>query len=171
MGFATITRVGTPGRTRGQKFGSLVLIALARLLVIAVVPSDTLERASTFDPSVNTHGQESLQNRVAQIGSALRLVVTHPFLGIGIGNFESVSLVEHGVGGGVHNAYLRALVEGGIPALVLYLALFYVTYRTLRQLERDGPPDLLWMVKGIRIGFVLFLIASLTGDIWLEESL
>ena len=75
------------------------------------------------------------------------------------------------MGGGVHNAYLRALVEGGIPALALYLALFYVTYRALRQLERDGPPDLLWMVKGIRVGFVLFLIASLTGDIWLEESL
>ncbi|MGH7803187.1 MAG: O-antigen ligase family protein [Candidatus Binatia bacterium] len=171
VAFATITLVGTPGRTRGQKVGTLVLIALAALLVISVVPSDTLERASTFDPSVRTHGQESLQNRVAQIGSALRLVVTHPFLGIGIGNFESVSLVKHRVGGGVHNAYLRAFVEGGILAFALYLALFYVTYRTLRQLERDGPHDLLSMVKGIRVGFVLFLIASLTGDIWLEESL
>jgi O-antigen ligase len=171
IAFAGITIVGGQGRTRGQKVSSLVLIVLAGLLVISVVPSDTLERASTFDPNVQTHGQESLQNRISQLGSAFRLVVTHPFLGIGIGNFESVSLVKHRVGGGVHNAYLRAMVEGGILAFTLYLALFYVTYRTLRRLERDGPPDLLWMVKGIRVGFVLFLIASLTGDIWLEESL
>ncbi|MGH7858362.1 MAG: hypothetical protein ACREQY_13645, partial [Candidatus Binatia bacterium] len=51
------------------------------------------------------------------------------------------------------------------------LALFTTTYRTLRRLESRGPPDLLWLTKGVRVGFVLFLLSSLTADIWLNELL
>jgi hypothetical protein len=59
-------------------------------------------------------------------------------------------------------------MSGGIIALGLYLLLLYITYRMLRQLERHGPRELLWLSKGLRVGFILFLFASVFANFWLN---
>ena len=46
--------------------------------------------------------------------------------------------------------------------LALYLLLFYVTYRMLRQLEKSGPRELLWLSKATKANLLLFLIFPLS---------
>jgi len=60
-------------------------------------------------------------------------------------------------------------MSGGIIALGLYLLLFYITYRMLRQLERYGPQELLWLSKGLRVGLILFLVFSAFANFWLNN--
>jgi O-antigen ligase len=89
-----------------------------------------------------------------------------PILGIGPGNFRWMHQAFYGSDLVTHNSYVWALVSGGIGALALYLVLSYMTYRTLRQLERSGPRELLWVNKGLRINLILFMIASAFADLW-----
>jgi hypothetical protein len=68
-----------------------------------------------------------------------------------------------------HNSYVWALVSGGVGALGLYLLLFYLTYQMLKELEKSGPRELLWLTKGLRVGLVPFLVASAFADLWHSE--
>jgi hypothetical protein len=100
------------------------------------------------------------------------MAIDHPFLGVGIGNFQwTKAFYGLARGAPTHNAYLWALTAGGIGVPVLYLLLFFVTYRMLRQLERSGPPELLWLSKGLKVNLFLFLVFSAFADFWLSDFL
>jgi O-antigen ligase len=99
------------------------------------------------------------------------MIADHPILGVGIGNMKWVGRAYYGEGGDPHNSYLEAFASGGIGVLALYLLLFYVTHRNLRQLERTGPRELLWLSKAIKINLVLFLIFSAFADFWFSDFL
>ena len=70
-----------------------------------------------------------------------------------------------------HNAYLWALTSGGIGILTLYLFLFFQTYLLIKKLERSGPPELLWLSKGLKVNLFLFLLFSAFTDFWLSDFL
>jgi hypothetical protein len=61
------------------------------------------------------------------------------------------------------------MAEGGVGVLVLYLMLFYATYRMLKRLETAGPPDMLWLAKAFRFNLILLMVYSLTDDAWLHD--
>ncbi len=94
-----------------------------------------------------------------------------PLIGIGPGNYDWMSRSISGPGDTAHNSYSLALTEGGVVVFGLYLALFAAMFRSLRRIEREGPEDLRWLGKALRAGLVLFLIASATGDMWLEDPI
>lgn len=155
------------GGSLGRQIRALVLLGLAAILILAVVPSSPLQRAMSYETGVYGPGQESLTNRIATVYEAFGVFLQNPIFGIGFGNFETIaSPMIYGMGRGVHNSYLRALSEGGITVFALYMMIFVVTFRMLRKLEAHGPAELLWMVKGLRAGMVLFLMFSATADIW-----
>jgi O-antigen ligase len=99
------------------------------------------------------------------------MIADHPILGVGIGNMAWVGRAYYGEGGDPHNSYLEAFAGGGMGVLALYLLLFYVTYRTLWKLERTGPRELLWLIKGMKVNLVLFLIFSAFADFWFSDFL
>ncbi len=55
--------------------------------------------------------------------------------------------------------------------LALYLLLFYVTYRMLRQLERSGPRELLWLSKATKVIFCCFSFFPIFARFWLSDFL
>ncbi|MGH7965721.1 MAG: O-antigen ligase family protein, partial [Candidatus Binatia bacterium] len=154
-----------------KRLGTVFLVACVALLSIAVVPERYLDRVTAFDPDVHTtsSAQDSSHNRIHAILVGLRAVASSPLLGIGIGNnWILKSFFEAGLKAAPHNSYLWALLSGGIGALVLYLAMFLITYRMLRRLEQWGPRELLWVSKGLKVNLILFLIFSLFADFWLN---
>jgi hypothetical protein len=144
---------------------------LVVFLGLAFVPSAFLDRVTTFDPEVDAPGQDSLQNRVHAVHSALSMVASDPLFGAGVGNFTWVARVFYHSPGATHNSYLWATTSGGLGVLGLYLLLFYVTFRMLRQLEREGPRELLWLSKALRVNLITFLIFSAFADFWLSDFL
>jgi hypothetical protein len=77
-----------------------------------------------------------------------------------------------GVAAAAHNAYLLALAEGGMILLLVYLLLFWRTYKDLgKALKRAAlAPDvrLRWLVLATRTNLVLLLVFSLFAEAWKE---
>ena len=156
-----------------KRIRTFLVLGLAGLFVAAVVPSHDVTRATTFDPSVETAGQASLRNRIATDFAALQIGLSHPLLGVGLGNFRWVKLVTPGLGmsSNTHNAYTWAFTSGGVGVLILYLLLHSLTYRMIRHLESAGPPEFLWLSKGLKVNLFLFLLFSAFTDFWLSDFL
>lgn len=159
------------GWSAAKRMYCIVFVGLVAFLALAVVPATFIERVTTFDPNVQAVGQESLQNRRRVVLNALKMVASDPIFGAGIGNFPWVAPSFFGSRGHTHNSYLWALTSGGIGVFGLYLLLFYVTHRMLKQLESSGHQELLWLSKGLRVNLVLFIIFSGFADVWLSDFL
>jgi O-antigen ligase len=154
-----------------RRVQGLVMIACVAALLVAMVPQSLLQREVSYGAQGNAPGSKSLRNRIWQLQSARELFLAHPLIGIGTGNYDWMSRSTFGPGDTPHNSYLLALTEGGVVVFALYLALFATLFRSLRRIEREGREDLRWLGKALRAGLVLFLIASATGDIWLEDPI
>jgi O-antigen ligase len=169
--FAALIIKEQEGWSAAKKVRSLLLLGVVSLLFVSIVPAATLMRATSFEATQSAAGGESLTNRINTVKAALEMIASNPILGIGIGNFRWMHQIAYGSDLHPHNSYIGALLNGGIGCLALYLLLFYVTYQMLKRLEKSGPPELWWVSKGLRINLILFLIASLTDDIWLHDFL
>lgn len=168
---ATLILKEQKGWSAARRVGSLFFLASVGLLVLLAVPVAQLTRVTSYDPAVAAPGQVSLRERINHLYAAAELIASDPIFGAGVGNFIWINQAFYGHDKDTHNSYVWALSAGGIGALALYLFLFYITYRMLKQLERTGPPELLWLIKGLRVNLILFLIFSAFADFWLSDFL
>jgi O-antigen ligase len=159
------------GWSATKRIRSLLLLGSISLLFLAIIPASSLLRATTFEASHSSAGGESLSNRINTITAAFEMIASNPILGVGLGNFRWMHQIAYGRDLHPHNSYIGALLNGGVGCLALYLLLFYVTYQMLKRLERSGPRELLWVSTGLRISLIIFLIASISDDIWLNDFL
>jgi O-antigen ligase len=162
---------GQQGWPAARRVRSFVLLGSLSFLLWAAVPTAQFLRATNFYPTLVVTGQSSLQSRINRVRVLLEIAASNPIFGIGIGNFYWMHQAGVGVRPNPHNSYLWALSSGGIGVLVLYLLLFYITYRMLKQLERAGPRELLWLSKGLRVNLILFLVFTAFADFWLNYFL
>jgi len=159
------------GWSVAKKIRSLIFVGSVSFLFFSIIPAVGLLRATSFEATHSTGAGESLTNRINTVAAAFEMILSNPILGVGIGNFRWLHQIAYGSNLHPHNSYLGALLSGGIPCLALYSILFYLTYQMLNDLEKLGPRDLLWMSKALRINLILFLIASISDDIWLDDFL
>ncbi len=151
-------------------------LAIAICLVVVAfqfVPRKNLERITAFSMSSSQkEASESISERSDSLKAAFKVLVDSKFMGVGPGNFRWIRQMDYDHKRvATHNAYVWALVTGGIPALLCFLGLFLSTWRDLRWLEAQQlssslPPK--WMVKSIRTTLLLFLMFSLFTEAWLE---
>lgn len=154
-----------------KRVRSVLLVGLFALFLAAIAPSFLVERVLSYSTTTADAADKSLRNRIRRVEALVSMVASDPIFGIGIGNFSWMNMARNGFLGTPHNSYLWAITEGGIGVFGLYLALFYVTYRMLRQLERAGPRELLWLSKGLRVNLIMFLIFTAFANFWLSNIL
>ncbi len=175
-------------RIRNIMFIILLLFAVATPIVIL----------STGDPSVTL---ENLKERVSNFATmkarfllaymCLRLWITKPFFGVGIGNYSvlyprlweqlnaqpehfgltEAYFVEKTIA--PHNIYLYLLSEVGIVGLGAFLWIVGRTYRTtiplLRRLRREDPYHY-YRILAILLGVTTALVNGLAYDLlWLSR--
>lgn len=164
-------------RQKGRQ-GMVILIVtlLAIGLAPLVVPQPVLDRLATLLPSEGARGDpaESTHRRWLVLWEGLKFFSQSPFLGVGIGNFRWLAITDpsYGVEGSTHNAYLLALVEGGVILLALQLFLFWQTYRDLGKIGKRAVATpqlgLHWLVTATRTNIVLLAVFSLFAEAWKE---
>jgi len=138
----------------------LVLATIVAVVALFVLTGGVVaQRFSAMTGKVNDESQlsayESYRQRSLLIDLSLSALKDHPLFGLGTGDFEVYSGLWHEV----HLAYLQVAVEGGIPALFLYVAIFWCGYRNLRRLSRrtlDAETQLFtWALHGTLVGFLI----------------
>ena len=107
------------------------------------------------------------------------MVKAHPWVGIGLGNFKPLMTryadPEDKIDTIAHNTYIEVAAELGLPALIVFLAIFVAAYEALGQVRRRAPgPNLLHQAAfGMQAGLVgyavsmFFLSAEYQKLLWL----
>ena len=124
---------------RGKRPGLLAGTALAVVLLMAVAGGKLYDRfeALSGDSTTEKSAYGSYEDRKYLMLRALDGIANYPILGIGVNNFMTYSLNWHEV----HMTYLQICVEGGIPALILFLLFFGRGFRNLRILRKTKNLD------------------------------
>ena len=150
------------------------MIGIIGMIAVNFIPEQNLHRLTAMkaDPKSKDAGR-SMSERVQTLETGIKMFSDHNVLiGIGPGNFRWMRLLYYDHKKlATHNSYLWALLSGGIIALVLYLALFWNTWKDLRWMEKQpihglSPPR--WTVRTLRTMLLLFLLFSAFTEAWLQ---
>lgn len=162
-GFLALVAAGaTLAFKLGRRNRSLV-VALILVSVIAVAllaPGGYGERlTSIIDPSRDPVG--SAAARRALLYRSIWVSVRRPILGVGIGNFQAVS-IHNQVS---HNSYTQVSAELGMAALAIYVMFLLTSYRRLRQIEHETSKvkrssELYYLSVGLQASLVGYMVGS-----------
>jgi O-antigen ligase len=145
QGAITLTVVGLFCLWRFAIRGRRPLIVLAAVVVVVLLfvfaGKPLRQRFTAFTgENITTAGEQSAYGSYEQrrmlAAESLSLMKRYPIFGLGAGNFKNFA----GSWQDVHVAYLQIGVEGGIPALILFLMFFWRGFVNLRRVRRR--PDL-----------------------------
>ena len=150
--------------------GTLALAGV--ILVIPWVGESVWERYMTL---LQYDNQETWSGRWDIWRGALQVIVSHPFLGVGTGNFPYAAvdysqyvmrLSAQGEQGGVaHNILLSVASELGVIGLALFSTILFFAFKTLLPISRRSA-----LGTGVFLGLVAYLIAGMTLT-WEDEKL
>jgi O-antigen ligase len=149
--FLLFLRTSIAGKT-AMAFVAIVFLAsvmtvfpnsLKQRYLSIILGSDAKELAQT-----NTEAREldeavsSSAARRQLLINAVKVSISHPVFGVGIGQFGTyMSGVErlegrHSGWQGTHNTYLQISSEAGLPALILFLMMMWLSFKGLRGLYK-----------------------------------
>lgn len=129
---------------RGRRFyliAAAVVLCLAAVGVVVGTPHYLARVESIFGGNVQgSLDNGSLEARKELLELSIDEAVHHPIFGIGAGNFGAATKTWKVT----HNTYTEFAAEGGFPALLLFIAILYLSFRNLKRVRampvyRDNP--------------------------------
>jgi len=152
---------------KGKRFYLVLVTAFVGIVILAVSGGTLKDRILATAGQGNTFEDKeaygSFEARKYLMVRALEGIEQYPVLGVGINNFITYSGIWHEV----HMSYLQIAVEGGIPAITLYLLFFsrgFANLRKLRKMKLQGEPALfVGALHSSLIGFVVGALFSPEG--------
>ncbi len=152
------------GVTRGKtKINKTILVAAAALLLLFFTPSSYWDRISTTFDTENNYNYTADGGRIALWGTGLELMMKYPY-GLGVGTFE---IAQGQLMGGryqaAHNSLILIGVELGVLALIVYLSLFMLSRRILKNISRSESRNLSNMrvyAYGVHAAILGFFVTS-----------
>jgi putative inorganic carbon (HCO3(-)) transporter len=140
-----------------------IVLLLVLALPVMMGVEGFMDRMSTIVDTELTDA--SSRERWETQKRAIELMITHPLLGVGIGQ-SVLALAETGMGGiDVHNVYLEVGVDLGVPGLIVYLFFLYYSLRSVREAKRTlrarGNHQLHHLAQGLEISLIGFLVAAM----------
>ena len=158
----------------------LVSGAILALAAPILVPQDVLNRyfatAVTDDTESATKNdlridmaRGSTEERTELLKIGLRIARDHPLFGVGLGAypFANKQYAPEKGARDTHNTYVNLAAEAGIPALLLFLGLLFLTFRpchlAILALRKSQPRHSM-AIAGMLSALVAFLVAGLFGS-------
>jgi O-antigen ligase len=122
---------------------NLLLVTVLVLPLSLILPISPLHRF--IDQKDADLG--STQAHLDAWNAGFEMIEAHPLLGVGLGNFKPMMprYVPAGTNTDTlaHNMFIEVAAELGLPALFIFVAIYYSCFRTLGKLSRDlALPDL-----------------------------
>jgi O-antigen ligase len=147
-----------------QPLRRFVILSAATLTLTLILPVSPIHRL--LAPSVTD--EHSADSRITVWTAGTRMVVAHPFAGIGLGNFKD-ALTSYLERGGplpdgrashiAHNTYLEIAAELGLPGLFLFVAMLAAALASLETVQRNATQTGQTLVRGTALGLQGGLLA------------
>ena len=139
---------------------AIALVILSLTLLAVWAPGGAIKEVAQFYNPDEVYGLD----RIYFYMTGFQLFVTHPFLGVGAGNYQFFDRVyaEISAGGISHNEFITVAAETGIPGLIILIWFLVALLRIPRKLNlRAGDTDnpLYW----IKVAGCVFLL------VWIAE--
>jgi O-antigen ligase len=144
---------------------NLILISALVLPLSLALPVSPLHRF--LNPSMD---QGSTHFHLEAWNAGLHMIEAHPIEGVGLGNFKPLMPLYMSVTPGTrvdadtlaHNMFVEVAAELGLPALLIFLGIFWFTYRTLGKLRRSSltHPLIRDTAAALQAGLVGFAVAG-----------
>jgi O-antigen ligase len=186
--FLTLSRAGLVALAAALA-AAVVVSGRQRLLVGALVLALSLSTVGYFSFAASQQARERVTTLAGGTGRtdiwtvAWRMIEDHPVRGIGIGNFQTVSIHYLLRPGAIlrdefivdrpqvtHNSYLNVLAELGVPGLLLFgtivLGCFTAAWRAAGEFRRRGDPFMDTCARAL----VLALVALLVADFFASDQ-
>lgn len=146
-----------------RKARNLVLLTALVLPLSLALPMSPLHRL--LDSSTD-YG--STQYHLEAWKASRRMIEAHPIAGVGLGNIELLMPLYAEPGTNIHvqsmahNMFIEVAAELGLPALLVFLGIFWFTYRTLGKLRRSSSthPLIRETASALQAGLVGFAVAG-----------
>ena len=151
---------------RRGALGAAVIVVFMALAAFVLVPAQYFTRLSTIT-NIDADTTGSAQGRWDDYFVSLEYIRRHPITGAGLGQ-DLLALNEtrgHSTWRSVHNAYLQAAVDLGLPGLTLLLALLLTSFANARRVRRlaarlPSLRDLGVMASGVNLSLLAFSVAA-----------
>jgi O-antigen ligase len=149
------------------KTAVLVGVPLLALLIMPLVPKESLARLSTIFSNANgqeTEATDSSQARLALLQASWKATLEHPLLGVGPGifmDYQATSAQDNGqraMWHVTHNAYTQVSSECGLPALIFYIGALGVTMLSLRKASKSSDREMALLAQFMSVMIVGFSV-------------
>jgi len=105
----------------------VVVVASLALTTYAMLPVTLQDRLTTLSPGKGSQGAYALAIRRQYAADARQLIKNHPFLGVGVGNYETGSPADLTATTDPHDVLLLEAAEGGYAFAASFIALIAMT--------------------------------------------
>ncbi|MEO6799813.1 MAG: O-antigen ligase family protein [Rhodanobacter sp.] len=171
------------GRRTGHWRSSALVLGAVCVIAAAATLSMRGEMTSRFKaiaPAVATFDHRhdakgAVRERLEMWRTAARAFAAHPLIGIGIGEFAEYTHQEIAAGRSnpiigrynqPHNEYLEAAATGGVPGLLVLLAVFLVPLRFFSRHALD-PDDEIALAASVGLALIgLYMLCALTDAVF-----
>lgn len=169
-GLLTLGVVGALIIVRSKKPGLAAILLVLGGTAFLLFTSEDLKQSYFGRATTITSYEEdaSAAGRIEQWQRALRIAADRPWTGVGPGNLEAVYRryapgADHFLV--THNSYLQFVVEAGIPALVLFLAMIAICLWQLERVRKDPPAPWIGIYASMmQLSFVAFCLGGMLLD-------
>ncbi len=120
----------------------------------------------------NFSDQEAAQERIVAWKAGFRMIEAHPLTGVGLGNFKPL-VMQYEEAGDLHvntlahNTYIEIAAEMGIPGLLLFLGILFVSMRTLSDVYKHAPESAV-LLRDAALGLQCGLVGATVGIFFLS---
>jgi O-antigen ligase len=157
-------------KTRAKAVLAIVIISV---VLMPFAPSLVHERFKTMKAGMQPGAEtvegsaKSVLTRLELMRSGWRMIKEHPFLGVGLNKFKTVS-VEYNrrlhKPQIAHCTWIEIAAELGVPALIILLSIIFLCMRDLRRMlhaaRRIRDRELEFVVLSLYTGFWGYLVAA-----------
>ena len=152
---------------RGSRLKTALGAALICGILFAVMPGGYGGRIATIlnndqDQTGSAQMRRELMERAAQVA------ISHPIIGVGMGNFFIYSIHDKAA----HNAYLEIAAELGVFGLLAYLIVILSPLRSLYRIEKQtlarltkSEKELYWLSVSIQASLIAYMVCSFFSSI------
>ena len=168
-GFITLAVIAVAGflaMLRRGALGAAVIVVFLALGAFVLIPDQYFNRLATIT-NIDADTTGSAQGRWGDYFVSLEYIRANPLTGAGLGQ-DLLALNEtrgRATWRSVHNAYLQAAVDLGLPGMTLLLALLLASFANARKVRRAAAKrkdlgDLAVMATGVNLSLLAFSVAA-----------